>query len=298
MPKLKSLTIKEETNSYFPSKNIIEESSVNPKFEKLYSYLNNLDTKTIPLISIILPLYNEEKTIKTILENLPHHHLIEIIVVDDHSEDNSLKEIRQANLPRKIKIIKHNQNMGYGGALLTGIKNAMGKIIVTMDSDGQHSSDDIFNLVKPIVEGDADLSIGSRYLGKYFYKLPITTRFGESLLEKLLQILFNIKIKNNQNGFRAFDRKINYLFTNMNYYGYAFCTELIIKTKLEGYRIKECPIKVYDRKYGTSNIILRKLALRISTCIFQYFLIKHLPLNKNNEDLFIFKVLKKILSYI
>lgn len=294
---LKSLSIKEESEILKPV-NIIERTDRDLKFEKLYSYLDNLITKEIPLISIILPLYNEEKTIKTVLENLPHHYLIEIIVVDDHSEDNSLQEIEKANLPRKIKIIKHTQNKGYGGALLTGIKNAIGKIIITMDTDGQHSADDIFNLVKPIIEGEADFTIGSRYLGKYFYDLPITTRLGESIIEKLLQILFNVKIKNNQNGFRAFSRKIKYLFDNMNYYGYAFCTELILKAKLNGYKIKEYPIKLYDREYGTSKIQLKKLALRISFCIFQYTIVKFLPFNKNNGNTFLNRIFKKFLSYV
>ncbi|TFG01498.1 MAG: glycosyltransferase family 2 protein [Promethearchaeota archaeon] len=267
------------------------------KHKSFYSFLENIKIKYKPLISVILPLFNEEKTIKKVLENLPHHSLIEVIVIDDSSEDNSLEEIRKAKSPRKIKIIKHSKNKGYGGAILSGIKNSLGKIIVTMDTDGQHSSDDIFNLIKPILEEDVDLTIGSRYLGKYFYKLPIVTRLGEIIIEKVIQIFFGIKIMNNQNGFRAFNSQINHIFENMTYRGYAFCTETILKANLNGYKIKECPIKVYDREYGYSKIVVRQLAIRIFMCIFQYLGIKYLPSQKDNENTFLKKLFKKLLKY-
>jgi len=79
---------------------------------------------------------------------------------------------------------------------------------------------------------------------------------------------------NNQNGFRAFNRKVIPIFKDFKYEGYAFCTEQIIRAAIEGYRIKECPIKVYDRKYGTSNIILTNLTMNLFSCILQYILVK------------------------
>ena len=223
------------------------------------------------LISIILPMFNEEKTIRKILLDLPQDESIEIIVIDDHSTDNSLAEIKKIKNINNMKLIQHQNNRGYGAAITTGIKHARGKVIVTMDSDGQHRPDDILRLVKPIFEDKVDNSIGSRYLGTCYYKLPLSTRFGEVLIEKLVQIWFGIKIVNNQNGFRAYNRKMLHIFDNIRFLGYAFCTEQIIKAKLNGYRIKEYPIKVYDREYGTSNIVLWKLALDIFSCLLIYW---------------------------
>jgi hypothetical protein len=143
-----------------------------------------------------------------------------------------------------------------------------------MDSDGQHSPFDILAMIKPILDGEADYTIGSRYLGSYFYKLPVSTRLGEVLIEKLIQIFFGKRIMNNQNGFRAFNRTVIPIFKNFKFEGYAFCTEQIIRATLKGFRIKECPIKVYDRKFGSSNIILTKLTINLFSCILQYILLK------------------------
>ncbi|MFX1383367.1 MAG: glycosyltransferase family 2 protein [Promethearchaeota archaeon] len=226
------------------------------------------------LISIVIPVYNEEKTIFSILKNLPESNKIEIIVIDDNSHDNSVLEIEKAQNSRLIKLYKHKKNKGYGKAILTGIKKSKGKIIVTMDADGQHIPDDIYSLVKPILDGDADYTIGSRYMGSFHYVLPISTRLGEVLVEVLLRLLFGQKVKNNQGGFRAFDRKIIHIFNNIQYKSFAFTTELIIKAALYGYRIRECPIRLMDRIHGSSRIILNKLALNLFICFFRYFSLK------------------------
>ncbi|MFX1256315.1 MAG: glycosyltransferase family 2 protein [Promethearchaeota archaeon] len=251
----------------------MENPKIDISFHGIYDYINKLEDNNI-LISIILPVYNEEKTIRGILEKLPDDKSIEIIVIDDHSIDNSIKEIKKVMAQKDIKLIKHKTNKGYGGTLLTGIKAAQGKVIITMDSDGQHRPEDIYSLVKPILDGVADYTIGSRYMGKYHYELPITTRLGEAIVEKLILIFFKRKIMNNQNGFRAFNRKIMHIFDDIKYKGYAFGTELILKAALYDYKIKECPINLYDRAHGVSKIKLRKLTVNLFKCLFQYYIKK------------------------
>ena len=242
-------------------------------FSEMYNHLKKIKTKQDQYsISIIIPVYNEEKTIRKILIDLPKNEDIEIIVIDDNSLDNSIKEIDKVKKQYDIKLIRHKKNQGYGKAILMGIKNSKGKVIVTMDSDGQHRPEDIYSLVKPILDKEADFTIGSRYLGKYHYELPITTRFGEVIIEKLIRIFYGQKITNNQNGFRAFDRNIIHIFDDIQYHGYAFATELILKAKIYGYIIKECPISVYSRQFGSSGIILNVLALNIFSCFIRYFL--------------------------
>jgi len=256
-------------------------------FQEMYEYLNKHQSsgKSV-LLSIILPLYNEEKTIRSILEDLPWNKSIEIIIIDDHSSDNSLNEIRKVDGYHKFKVIRHLANRGYGNAIITGMKYATGDVIVSMDTDGQHSPADIFNLIKPIFDGEADYTIGSRYLGTYHYRLPIATRLGEVLIEKFIQFFFGIKIMNNQNGFRAFDKKLIPLFSKAKFLGYAFCTEQILQAKLIEYRILECPIKLYNREYGYSKIILRKLTLNIFACLLIYYLKKfHLNLLKKRKTI-------------
>ena len=253
-------------------------------YQDLYDYIKKFKTKEDQvLLSIVLPLFNEEKTIKTVLEQLPYNDSIEIIVVDDHSTDHSLEKIEEAKLERDIRVISHKINRGYGGAIISGISQAKGDIIVTIDTDGQHSPDDIFNLIRPIFEEEADYTIGSRYKGTYFYQLPVLTRLGEVIVEKLIQIFFGERIMNNQTGYRAFNRKVLPIFDNTRYHGYAFCTEQILKASLLNYKIKECPIKVYKREYGSSSIKLIKLARRIFSCLFYYYVRKIKSSIKRNK---------------
>ncbi len=244
-------------------------------YNKMDKHLERINKeKDSYFLSIILPVYNEDKTICSILNSLPNKDYIEIIAIDDKSNDDSICEIQKAQENRNIKLYKHSKNQGYGKAILTGIKNSKGKIIVTMDADGQHSPEDIYTLIKPILDGEADYTIGSRYLGTYHYKLPLSTRLGELFVEKLIQVFFRQRIASNQGGFRAIDRKIIKIFDNIQYLNYAFTTELIIRTILYGYKIKECPIKLMDRAHGKSRIILNKLALNLFSLILRYILIK------------------------
>ena len=243
-------------------------------FQKLYQFLEQ--HKSIKddslLLSIILPVYNEEKSILKLIQSLPIHKTIEIIIVDDHSTDNSLKEIQKAKYNGKVHIIKHNINLGYGAALLSGIRYSKGKIFITMDSDGQHQASDLYFLVKPILDGQADITIGSRYLGSYSYTLPLSTRIGEAVLEVVIRFFFGQKVKNNQGGFRAFHRKTIKMFEDIRFHGYAFTTELILSAVLHNYKIKECPIALLGREHGASYIILNRLFISLMLCVGLYIL--------------------------
>ena len=141
---------------------------------------HHLKPKT-PIISVIIPIYNEERSIRGVVDRIPNHHQYEILLVDDGSTDNSLENVKVIR-NRHIKIVKHNSNKGYGAAILTGIASAKGDIIVTMDSDGQHNPEEIPKLIKPIINKQADIVIGSRYLGKSNYRVPSYTRIAENII--------------------------------------------------------------------------------------------------------------------
>ena len=277
------LTSSEDVDADPPNQSLLKSSQDND-FQSLYDFLENFQKGDDQVImSIILPMYNEEKTIKNVIESLPNHKFIEVILVNDKSTDGSLKEIESIKKNLNLKVVNHKLNKGYGSAILTGIKNAKGDVIVTMDSDGQHDPKDLLTLVRPIFTKEADYTIGSRYLGTFFYQLPVSTRLGELFVEKLIQIFFGKKIMNNQNGFRAFNRQILKIFDNVRYDGYAFCTEQILRASIEGYKIKECPIKLYDRKHGSSHVVLSKLAINMFSLFFTY-LVKKIKLTVIRKD--------------
>ncbi len=241
------------------------------------------------LTSIVIPLYNEQNSIKDLIDRIPNHNLYEIIIIDDGSTDNSVERIKEIT-NREIKIIHHKKNQGYGAALLTGFRHATGDIIVTMDSDGQHNPEEIPYLIKPIIRDKADFVVGSRYLGKWYYKNPLYARVGAYFIKVFFRMIFLQRVHDNQSGFRAFKKDITKILGNMRYTGMGFSTELLFKAASNHLKIVETKVSANPRQYGISNVNLIKILKSASFCILYYFL------RKMEIDLNRF-FLKKIIYY-
>ncbi|MBN1217200.1 MAG: glycosyltransferase family 2 protein [Candidatus Lokiarchaeota archaeon] len=246
-------------------KNLVE---INTK--RFISKSNSIIRKENRLISIVIPLYNEEKSIKYVLFKIPHDENYEILVVDDGSTDDSIKKVQEVR-DKRIRIIKHKKNQGYGKAILTGFKYSRGDIIVTLDSDGQHNPEEISRIIRPIKFKKADIIIGSRYLGKSNYKVPLYVRTGEMVISYILWIFFGNKINNNQSGFRAFNKKSIECIKATKDTGMGFTTEILFRSSQENLRIYEIPITVNPRMHGVSRVRLIKLIKSILLCVAYYF---------------------------
>ena len=164
--------------------------------------------------------------------------------------------------------------VGYDAALLTGFKHATGDIIVTMDSDGQHNPEEITDLIKPIINNNADFVIGSRYLGKWNYRYPLYARVGAYFIKAFFRALFLQRVRDNQSGFRAFKKEIIKILENIRYTGMGFSTELLFEVAYNQLKIVEIPISSNPRRYGTSNVHLVRIIRSISSCILNYILRK------------------------
>ncbi len=240
------------------------------KLESISQYSKDLREKKI---SVVIPMYNEEKTIRKVLTNIPVLPNYEVIVVDDGSKDRCREIVKR--IPG-VKLICHEKNTGYGKSILDGVKSAHGDIIVTLDSDGQHDPRDIISLVKPILERNKDITIGSRYLGAYNYPLPFTSRIGEAFIEIVVQILFGKRIQANQGGFRAFKKESARLILNHErFVGFAFATETVLRTVIGGYKVEEVPIMLRQREHGKSRVRVVKLLFSLANCLLFYFLRKN-----------------------
>jgi len=223
-----------------------------------------------PLISIILPVYNEEKSIKSVINRIPEIINCEIIIVDDGSTDKTIQKIKEIDNPN-IKILKHTKNQGYGAAILGGLKHAQGDIIVTIDSDGQHNPEEIPYLIKTILNNKADIAIGSRYKGKSNYNYPLYRRIGEFVIKVIIWIFFYQEIANNQSGFRAFKSSIKYIFNDMNHKGMEFTTEFLFRAYSNELKIKEVPISVNARVHGSSKVKNNQILRGVCGSIIRYF---------------------------
>ena len=205
-----------------------------------------MTTKQKPRIIACIPAYNEEKTIAKIVI-LTQKYADKVIVVDDGSTDMT------AEIAQKLGaiVLKHNKNMGKGAALKTALQKAKQlnpDIIITLDADGQHNPNEIPKLIKPILEGKADIVIGSRFLQKT--NIPTYRKIGLKIIELLHKPIIK-GITDTQSGFRAYTQKAaETLAEELTAKGYATETEQIYIAQKHGLKIAEVPIKV---NYNVEN---------------------------------------------
>lgn len=172
----------------------------------------------------VIPAYNEEKHIRQVIEKTKKHISPEnIIIVDDGSKDNTQQEAEKTN----VTILKHATNLGKGAALKTGCDYALKKgaeAIIALDSDGQHNPEQIPDFLNALK--NTGIIFGYREKRK---EMPIVLKLGNWLIDTLLTILFNIKIKDTQCGYRAFKsetyKKIRWASTD-----YSVESEMIART--------------------------------------------------------------------
>jgi len=223
------------------------------------------------LISVIIPVFNEENSITDVINRIPNHRKYEIILIDDGSTDKSVLKIKEIEKDNII-LFQHQKNLGYGAALITGFKHAKGDIIVTLDSDGQHKPEEIERMIEPILQDKADLVIGSRYLGNCDYKVPLFTRIGEYCVKICVMTLFRQRVGNNQSGYRCFRKEILNMLNDNLFVGMGFTTEFLLECALNKLKILEIPISLNPRKHGTSYVILIRIFKSILNCMAIYCL--------------------------
>ncbi|WP_061215000.1 glycosyltransferase family 2 protein [Syntrophomonas wolfei] len=193
-------------------------------------------------IIIIIPAYNEAKNIFELVKTIKEYGL-NVLVIDDCSSDKTASLALMAG----AMIVKHPTNMGYGVALQTGYKYALSckyKYLVQLDGDGQHNPQDILTVLQPILDGEADLCIGSRFLDSQEYKPPYLRRLGMKLFKKILKVLTKSIITDPTSGYQAMNSKIfRYLSLDTFPDDYPDA-DVIYMLLCAGAKIKEVPIKM------------------------------------------------------
>ena len=225
-------------------------------------------------LSIIIPVYNEEKSILEVISRVKKVNLgsitKEIIIIDDFSTDNTRKIMLELKDP-SLKIFFHQKNHGKGAAIRTGLKHATGDIILVQDADLEYNPKEYPKLLKPIIEGKTKVVYGSRLEAikrnlKKMYKLHY---FGNLFLTIVTNMLYGAKITDMETGYKVFRKEV---IQNINLRAKRFDFEPEITAKIlkKGYKITEVPIDFMGRKFNEGKKITWKDGVKAL-----YYLIKY-----------------------
>lgn len=216
-------------------------------------------------IAIGLPAYNEEKNIAKILAQLIDKEY-QIIVCNDGSNDLT------GLIAEKMGavVIQHEKNLGYGAAIRSIFQKAKDvncDILVTFDTDGQHRIEDISKVIEPILNKDADIVIGSRFLNNN-NEVPTYRKIGIKAITKISNASTELNLSDSQSGFRSYNKKaIDEL--NPSDFGMGVSTELLIKASQKKLKILEVPITIlYGGDTSTHNPVKHGASVLISTVKF------------------------------
>jgi glycosyltransferase involved in cell wall biosynthesis len=207
-----------------------------------------------PTLTVIVPAYNEEDTIVRVVERVREVPFsLQIIVVDDCSSD------RTAELARAlegVELLRHERNQGKGAALRTGFAQARGRIVVVQDADLEYDPTDIPDLVRPILEGHADVVYGSRLIGGRPQRVHLFWhKVGNKTLSLVTNVLYNTTLSDMETGYKAFTLEVLRAIEPLRESDFRIEPELTAKICRGGYRIYEVPISYYGRSYAEGKKI-------------------------------------------
>ena len=212
-------------------------------------------------IAVIIPAYNEEKTISKVLNELNNClksidkiNDYQIIVVNDGSSDNT-QQIA-SNIGKTI-VISHGFNRGIGAAVRTGLQYAEKNnfdIVIKCDADLQHDINDIEKLIDPLVSNNSDLVYGDRFSGEINYKMPAIRKYGNKFFTKFMKSITKYNISDSQPGLFAGNKKFLSSVTIFSDYNYT--QQVLYSSYLAGLRFQQVPIQFNERKFGQSFVKL------------------------------------------
>ena len=216
-------------------------------------------------ITIGIPAYNEEKNIAKIIIKLKK--ITDSIIVCDDGSSDMTSEIAK-NLG--VIVISHKKNMGYGAAIRTIFEKSAeigSDILVTFDADGQHRIEDVSRVLHPLENSEADIVIGSRFLGKQS-NVPNYRKLGIKVITQVTNSSIKTKLTDSQSGFRGYSKQVLSKIS-LSEVGMGISTEILIKASSKGLRITEVPITIlYSGDTSTHNPVSHGTSVLFSTIKF------------------------------
>ena len=253
---------------------------INPTREALENEFFNMieHTTPSPLLSVIIPCYNEVKSINELVLAViksPYPNK-EIIIIDDCSKDGTREKLRVeiSKLPEITRVLYHERNLGKGAALRTGFAAATGDIIIVQDADLEYDPSQYSVVIGPILSGKADVVYGSRFMGGQPHRVVYYWhRVGNGVLTILSNMFTNLNLTDMETCYKAFTRQaIQGITIEENRFGFE--PEITAKIAKQGYRVYEVGISYYGRTYEEGKKIGWKDGVRALICIIKYNLLR------------------------
>jgi glycosyltransferase involved in cell wall biosynthesis len=208
-------------------------------------------------LSIVIPVFNEERTVATLIERVlavPYEK--ELVVVDDASSDRSATILDElATRQSALRVLRHERNRGKGAALATALEHVTGDVVLIQDADLEYDPADYPALLKPIEDGHADVVFGSRFLGGPFQRVHLYHHYlGNRFLTSLSNLFTNLNLTDMETCYKVFRREVAQKL-DIKSRGFAVEPEIAAKVAKLRVRIYEVPIRYAGRDYAAGKKI-------------------------------------------
>jgi glycosyltransferase involved in cell wall biosynthesis len=229
-------------------------------------------------VSVIIPVYNETRTIEEIVRRVKAQNVAkEILIVDDGSTDGTRQILESMNELGETRVIFHDRNLGKGAAVRTGINNASGDVLLIQDADLEYDPRDYASLLQPIEEGLADVVYGSRFLGAARRPVMFWHMVANKLLTFLTNILYNTILTDMETGYKVFKKEV-VEGVNLRANRFDFEPEFTAKILKRKVRVFEVPIVFNPRDYKEGKKIGLKDAFQAVWSLLKYRRVRQLEI--------------------
>lgn len=232
----------------------------------------NVDSSAGPLLTIIIPVYNEVATIEALLSRvLAVNYSKQVIVVDDGSRDGTWQRVQPFSERSEVEMFVHPQNRGKGAAIRTGLAAARGQITIIQDADLEYDPREYGVLVEPIFSGEANVVYGSRRLGRRVSLADLMNPcfHGVTLLNLAVRIFYGVRITDEATCYKAFPTS-SLRAMQLECTGFEFCPEVTAKACRLGIAIREVPIHYQPRTRRQGKKIAARDAWVALRCLWKY----------------------------
>ncbi len=223
-----------------------------------------------PKLSVIIPAYNEAKTLHQVIESVLALDIEkQLIIVDDGSSDGTREAIAALRENDGITVVLHEKNQGKGAAIQSGIRLATGDIVIVQDADLEYDPKDILKVIKPILDGESDVVYGSRYLANSHQDQSALHRFGNACLTGFSNWMTNQSLTDMETCYKAFRREL-IQGIRIEQRRFGFEPEITAKLAKKKIVIREVPISYRSRSWQEGKKIGVKDLISTLYCIVRY----------------------------